>query len=786
MAAITANISCSSRVEGFIDLDVIYFARFWNKTKTRLYRLHIKKTDFNDSATEITNLTPDPLILRHVDVEDSNIQGSEMVFSFIAHKDDFEDYDLLSTGTSFEYEFYLYDNLNLEYMEHLWHGFILPSETNRSYFNNYSVYTITATDFLTRLKEIEFSNYVGLVPRTRSTIIQVIAWALGKLPPYSDTDVYYSMLYAQVGVTENNVTSPTHPLDQLYIHSKIFSALRNGLVVGESCYNVIDNLLKVLNSRLCSWVKTPDEFEASYNTPDFFLTNVDEVESNVSLYAYKGTTGVAFRQKTSSVNNSLNIDAYQFSRESELSRKVPLKSLELLQRNYDFGESFDTDDFSDFDNTAIWTRTSITSISESGGVYTVQVNAGDTGSFVLTDGYAISNTEGNKYFRLSFTVKNTTTYQAQVDPYDDYKANVVVLSILAGNNETGTYLYRSADGITVAAGETKNYISPVTSAFEIKDGKTYKIRINIQNSIGVRNKTFEISGIELNTCYAQNGEIVYNLVYDNVFEGYSEAGLSPTKTIEIKVGDSDVERNAAAITLSTDDTDVTSSWKRYGKTETKYIHELIMQSYFNRFGGSARQLKIKVYDPEDTIKLSKKIVFDSNTYQILDIEKSFATGWVNLKLQQIATSDVSITTIKKYVPPSQATSNSSSGVASGNPSWIIATSHAKLSGLGADDHPQYLLRSESIVSLTTGTTLDMTYAGKIVECSGTFTVTLPNGMPTGMKVDIVNIGTGTITIAASTTLQSESSKTKLATRYTGASAYHRGSNVWLLVGKIST
>jgi hypothetical protein len=90
----------------------------------------------------------------------------------------------------------------------------------------------------------------------------------------------------------------------------------------------------------------------------------------------------------------------------------------------------------------------------------------------------------------------------------------------------------------------------------------------------------------------------------------------------------------------------------------------------------------------------------------------------------------------------------------------------------------------SIVSVTGTTTLDSTHQNKIIEASGTFTITLPNSMPTGYRVDIVNVGAGTITLAASTTLQSDG--TKLATQYTGASAYHRGSNVWIAVGKLTT
>ena len=90
-----------------------------------------------------------------------------------------------------------------------------------------------------------------------------------------------------------------------------------------------------------------------------------------------------------------------------------------------------------------------------------------------------------------------------------------------------------------------------------------------------------------------------------------------------------------------------------------------------------------------------------------------------------------------------------------------------------------------IVSLTGNTSIDATYAGKTIEANGTFTITLPNGMATGMQVDIVNVGAGTITLAASTTLQSKSSRNKLASQYIGASAYHRGSNVWIAVGDLT-
>lgn len=75
---------------------------------------------------------------------------------------------------------------------------------------------------------------------------------------------------------------------------------------------------------------------------------------------------------------------------------------------------------------------------------------------------------------------------------------------------------------------------------------------------------------------------------------------------------------------------------------------------------------------------------------------------------------------------------------------------------------------------------------QIVECSGTFTVTLPNSLTVGTTVTIVNIGTGTITIAASGTLNTKDGNTKLASRYGACSAYNRASDHWIAFGDLTS
>ncbi len=98
-------------------------------------------------------------------------------------------------------------------------------------------------------------------------------------------------------------------------------------------------------------------------------------------------------------------------------------------------------------------------------------------------------------------------------------------------------------------------------------------------------------------------------------------------------------------------------------------------------------------------------------------------------------------------------------------------------------HGGILPEDAGIVTVSSGRDLATTDAGKILECSGTFSMTCPNGLDAGFQCTIVNVGSGTITIAAATTLQSDG--TQLATQYTGATVYHRGSNVWLAMGRLT-
>ncbi len=73
---------------------------------------------------------------------------------------------------------------------------------------------------------------------------------------------------------------------------------------------------------------------------------------------------------------------------------------------------------------------------------------------------------------------------------------------------------------------------------------------------------------------------------------------------------------------------------------------------------------------------------------------------------------------------------------------------------------------------------------KIFHVTGTTTITLPDSLSTGYNVVIKNTGTGTVTLSASTTLNTKDSKVDLNNQYGSATVYHAGSNVWYADGDL--
>ncbi len=126
-----------------------------------------------------------------------------------------------------------------------------------------------------------------------------------------------------------------------------------------------------------------------------------------------------------------------------------------------------------------------------------------------------------------------------------------------------------------------------------------------------------------------------------------------------------------------------------------------------------------------------------------------------------------------------------SSTTAGVRSWVAQPDLTTHAALTVTAHGGLLPQDAAILSKSGAYPLAAGDEGKIIECNGTFTITLPDGLDTGFQVAIVNIGTGVITLAAATTLTTKDSAVTLASQYGAATVYHAGSNVWRAIGDLS-
>lgn len=102
---------------------------------------------------------------------------------------------------------------------------------------------------------------------------------------------------------------------------------------------------------------------------------------------------------------------------------------------------------------------------------------------------------------------------------------------------------------------------------------------------------------------------------------------------------------------------------------------------------------------------------------------------------------------------------------------------------------QGILKRE-ILGLSSAATIDdVDNNYKIVECdtnSAAFTLTLGSGLPDGFEIEIVNIGTNTLTIAVTGGATLSAKATTLPTQWTSCRARYKdgAANTWVVVGEL--
>lgn len=92
----------------------------------------------------------------------------------------------------------------------------------------------------------------------------------------------------------------------------------------------------------------------------------------------------------------------------------------------------------------------------------------------------------------------------------------------------------------------------------------------------------------------------------------------------------------------------------------------------------------------------------------------------------------------------------------------------------------------SIVTGTTDTLAETDFGKTIRYNNAAITVTLPDSLKTGFWCVLLYIGSGSLTLSATTTLNTASSLTSCDTQYGAVTVFHAGSNVWYAWGQLDS
>lgn len=97
------------------------------------------------------------------------------------------------------------------------------------------------------------------------------------------------------------------------------------------------------------------------------------------------------------------------------------------------------------------------------------------------------------------------------------------------------------------------------------------------------------------------------------------------------------------------------------------------------------------------------------------------------------------------------------------------------------------LLTQVIEAKTGAYTLTAAEKGELITCSGTFTLTVPgNVFVAGDRVDVINIGSGTITFAGSSlTLNSADAKVTINKQWAGATIFFTSATTAVLIGNLA-
>ncbi len=261
------------------------------------YTVNLKKDGYTGSTSQISAYALSPLSINYATdgskETDSTICGSDLTFSFRCAETDNDKFDEVFESNYKEWQVEILKNSTL-----YWIGWIQPDELSRSYVRPAYFISLSATDGIGDLKNIDYPFSATFNKESTISIIKKILDETG-----IELDIK-----AQVNLVNEKIS--TSLLNGLYLNPYRFITFQSGKIKYTSCYDALNHILEGMYCKL---------FQSN---GFYYIRNKSETVSDLVTYDWDVLTGAT----TTSHNPVINIDDYFVHIDSdELSKIRPLK-----------------------------------------------------------------------------------------------------------------------------------------------------------------------------------------------------------------------------------------------------------------------------------------------------------------------------------------------------------------------------------------------------------------------------------------------------------------------------
>jgi len=583
-----------------------YYHEYYDRGGT-LNRIDILKDGYGGSSSLITHSTGNPVVTSHTSNKDEwetkVIQGQSLTFSFFVFPADSDKYDTILASNYKDYQIKYYYDSDLVFQ-----GWVKPENISREYLRSKHVISLTATDALADLKNIDFLDDSDQIISDKISMIEILKYAL--LPIGIELD-----FKIQLGTYESNLMASTDcVLEEIDIDCRRFIDEKGNPF---KCYDVIEWLLKDYNVKL----KQQDGY--------YQITNHHEGDSYEFEYDFATLT----RQSRTAKTNIIDLANYKYQINAELQKIFPLLKVNATFKNKDLGGDITGMDLTDWNS--VWDL-NFYGHSVSGNIVTLtsKSSVSEENSINLTTDFNVTKITDNDYIKLSF--------DHQLSWYNGTDSTHVNIEIEITRPDESVVTFAS---YISCVSDWSHFDSPIADAFKVIETGDYNVKIKfVPNPAYLWDWdsispiiSFKVKTVAISKLIDVGSENTGNVVFDRLFQQTSGQGIASFNT-DLLIADSFQITEIGAMQAYTGGAWVnTSEWRTYGHTEDVPLVDIYCRNILNNRYSYKNYLRVSVFDENNTIRFDNILTIKSHNYVILSIDTDYKLGIKNVELIELLT-----------------------------------------------------------------------------------------------------------------------------------------------------